>query len=138
MRWSDIPFAPSSRTLRQFAGLWLAFFGAIACWQAFTSGNSILIFGLAVLAVAIGVPGLIKPLWIRPIYVGWMVLTFPIGWTISHILLAIIYYGVFTPIGLVFKLMGRDALRLLPRPNETTYWVPKCMPVDVRSYFKSF
>ena len=34
MRWSDIPFDPPRRTLRQFAWLWLAFFGGMALWQA--------------------------------------------------------------------------------------------------------
>ena len=30
MQWSDIPFVPSSRTLRQFAGLWIAVFGGFS------------------------------------------------------------------------------------------------------------
>ena len=34
MRWSDIPFDPPRTTLRQFAWLWLAFFGGMALWQA--------------------------------------------------------------------------------------------------------
>ena len=44
-----------------------------------------------------------------------MVLAFPIGWTVSLVLLGLVYYGLFTPIGLVFRLVGRDALQLRPR-----------------------
>ena len=38
MQWSDIPFDPSRKTLRQFAGLWLVFFGGMALWQALGAG----------------------------------------------------------------------------------------------------
>ena len=39
MHWSDIPFDPSRTTLRQFAGLWLVFFGGMALWQALVRGH---------------------------------------------------------------------------------------------------
>ena len=40
MQWSDIPFHPTAKTLRQFAGLWLVFFGGIALWQALVRGHA--------------------------------------------------------------------------------------------------
>ena len=138
MRWSDIPFAPDSRTLRQFAGLWLAFFGGFAAWQGIVRGRVGLAVALAVLAVVVGCLGLVRPSLIRPIFVGWMVLAFPIGWTISLVLLGLIYYGLFLPIGLAFRLAGRDALRLRPRPDVSTYWTPRAAPADVRRYFRQF
>ena len=39
MQWSDIPFHPDRKTLRQFAGLWLVFFGGMALWQALVRGR---------------------------------------------------------------------------------------------------
>ena len=118
MRWSDIPFDPSRTTLRQFAGLCLAVFGAMALWQAFVRGHSGLASILALLALTIGPLGLAHPEWVRWIYVGWMVLAFPIGWTVSQVLLALIFYGLFTPIGLIFKFLRRD--RTLPRSPPRT------------------
>jgi hypothetical protein len=138
MRWSDIPFSPPSRMLRQFAGLWLAFFGGMAAWQGLVRGRVGVALALAVLAVVIGGLGLIRPPLIRPIFVGWMVLAFPIGWTISLVLLGLVYYGLFLPIGLVFRLVGRDALQLRPRPNLTTYWTSRPEVADVRRYFRQF
>ena len=35
MHWSDIPWKPSSRTLRQFAAIWIVFFGLLAVWHGF-------------------------------------------------------------------------------------------------------
>ena len=138
MQWSDIQFDPTTRTLRQFAGLWLVFFGGLGLWEALGRGHSALGAGLAVAAVAIGLPGLAFPGLLRPIYVAWMVLAFPIGWTVSLIMLAILYYGLFTPIGLVFRLIGRDALQRTRRPGLETYWTPKPTPTDPRRYFKQF
>ena len=101
MQWSDISFTPSPRTLRQFAGLWLIFFGMFACVQGFVRHNSVAAVVLAVLAVAVAVPGLVNPRLMRPVYVAATVLTFPIGWIVSKIILACMFFLVFTPVGIV-------------------------------------
>ena len=44
-------------------------------------------------------------------------------------------YGIFTPMALVFRLIGRDALARR-RVNAQTYWAPKAAPTDVKSYFR--
>ncbi|APW64247.1 SxtJ family membrane protein [Paludisphaera borealis] len=138
MQWSDIQFAPTAKTLRQFAGLWLIFFGGLGLWEALGRGHSNLGAGLGAVAVVGGLLGLLRPDFLRPIYVAWMVLAFPIGWTVSLVMLAIMYYGLFTPIGLVFRLIGRDALQRTRRPGIESYWVPKPTPTDPRRYFKQF
>src|SRR5262245_51553273 len=108
MHWSDIPLRPSTRTLRQFAALWLLFFGLLAVWQWLAKENVLLATTFALLAGVIGPLGLIWPQLLRWIYVGWMIAVFPIGWVVSRVVLAILFYGVFTPIGLAFRLTGRD------------------------------
>jgi hypothetical protein len=138
MRWSDIPFDPPRATLRQFAGLWLVFFGGLALWQGLVRGQIGLAAICAVLALTIGPLGLLRPGWVRPIYVGWMVLAFPIGWTVSQVMLALMFYGLFTPIGLVFRLLGRDALQRARRPGVESYWTPKPAPAGPKSYFRQF
>src|SRR5690349_1488987 len=107
MRWSDIPFSPTERTLRQFAGLWILFFAGLACWQAFVRSNLFFAAAAGALAVSIGPVGLVRPRLIRPIFVGWMVVAFPIGWVMSRVLLGIVFYGIFTPLALFFRLCGR-------------------------------
>jgi Saxitoxin biosynthesis operon protein SxtJ len=138
MQWSDIPFQPSRRTLRQFASLWFVFFTGLACWQGFARGRVGLAFALGALAVSVGLLGLMSPQRVRLVYVGWMVLVFPIGWTVSTLLLAALFYAVFTPVGLLFKLVGRDALARRPRRWQDTYWAPKGAAADVRGYFRQF
>ena len=138
MRWSDIPFNPERKTLRQFAGLWLLFFGGLAVLQGLVRGNMTLAAVFAALALTIGPLGLIWPLLLRPIFVGWMILAFPIGWTVSQLILGVMFYGLFTPIGLFFRLIGRDALNRKRRPELETYWEPKPGTVDPRRYLKQY
>jgi hypothetical protein len=136
MQWSDISFDPSKRTLRQFAGLWLIFL-AFAAWVQGSARPTAAII-LAVLAVAIGIPGLVMPRLVRFIYVAAMILTFPIGWLVSKVMLACMFFLVFTPVGILFRLIGRDLLKLRRQPATATYWVPKEISSDPRSYFRPF
>lgn len=138
MRWSDIQFDPPRKVLRQFAGLWLLFFGGLALWEILGRGRMEFGWFLALVAVTIGPLGLFRPEWMRLIYVGWMVLAFPIGWTMSQIILLAMFFGLFTPIGLIFKLLGRDSLQRTRRSGLNSYWEPKPVSTDLGRYFKQF
>jgi hypothetical protein len=138
MRWSDIQFDPPRKVLRQFAGLWLLFFGGLALWEILGRGRMEVGWFLALVAVTIGPIGLFRPEWMRLIYVGWMVLAFPIGWTVSQIILLAMFFGLFTPIGLMFRLLGRDPLQRTRRSGLDSYWEPKPVSTDLGRYFKQF
>jgi Saxitoxin biosynthesis operon protein SxtJ len=138
MRWSDIQFDPPPKILRQFAGLCLLIFGGLALWEIFARGRTGFGAVLAVLALTIGPLGLFRPQWIRHIYVGWMILAFPIGWTVSQIILLAMFFGLFAPIGLIFRFLGRDTLQRARQPELESYWKPKPHSTDLRRYFKQF
>jgi hypothetical protein len=138
MKWSDISFDPSRRILRQFAGCWLVVFLALGANQYFLKHSPSLGVALSLLAVALGVPGLIWPKLLRWVFVGWMVLAFPIGWAISLLMLLLLYYVVLTPIACFFRLIGRDILGRQPGAERKTLWQPKETSLDVRSYFRQY
>jgi hypothetical protein len=138
MQWSDINFSPPPRILRQFSGLWLAFFGGLACWHGLVRGHPAAAAVLGVLALTVGPLGLVRPRLVRPIYVGWMILAFPVGWVLSRVVLALVFYGVFTPLGLLSRLAGRDTLARRPQPGAASYWTPKPAPAGARSYTRQF
>jgi hypothetical protein len=137
MKWSDIPFNPPRKALRQFAGLWLVFFLALAAVKGW-HGHRQAGLALAALAVLAGVPGLIRPALVRWVFVGWMVLAFPIGWLVSQLALAVLFYGIFTPVGLWFRLRGRDPLGRRSPPKPDSYWTEKRTPEDLRRYFRQY
>jgi len=119
----SINWNPSLRELRQFAGLCLLFFGGVAAWMYARHGAGPWPTGLAALAVVLGLPGLAFPKLLKPIYVGWMVAVFPIGWTVSHVLLGVIFYGVVTPIGLILRLTGHDPMNRKFDRQAKSYWI---------------
>ncbi|MEO7192307.1 MAG: SxtJ family membrane protein [Vicinamibacterales bacterium] len=124
MQWSEVTKAPSQKHLRQFAGLFLVIFLGMAATRWFGGRHDLTARVLAVAAVVVGVTGLAAPSLVRPIYTGWMIAAFPIGWTVSRLVLLAIFFLVVTPIGLAFRLFGRDALHLR-RHTPTTYWTAK-------------
>ncbi len=138
MQWSDIPRNPNSHTLRWFAGICLLWLAPLAAWQGFIRGQATAAGLLMTIALGVGLVGFLWPQLIRPIYVGSMFAVFPLGWTVSWVLLAILFYGVLTPIGLLFKLRSRDVLCLRPDPTKNSYWSMKPAPADPRSYFRQF
>jgi len=131
-------FTPSDRLLRQFAGIWVVFFGVIAAWQELHHHRHVLAIGLGVLALTVGPLGLACPRTIRPVFIGWTALVYPIGWTVSRIVLGAIFYGLFTPVAWVFRMTGRDALKLKPQPHAATYWLSKPRAIDKARYLRQF
>jgi hypothetical protein len=139
MHWSDMNFAPAARTLRQFAALWILFFAGLGFWNGFRHDRWLLGFLLLGVALVVGSLGMARPGWIRPVFVGWMVLAFPSGWLISRLLLAGFFYGILTPLGLVFRLGGRDPLgRRFQGDAVGTYWSAKPPAREVQAYFRQF
>jgi hypothetical protein len=137
MQWTDVPLSPSVRTLRQFAGLWLGFFAALAGWYGLIRdrpGAAALLLAAALLP---GVAGLLRPRLLRPLFVGCTLLTFPVGWLTATVLSALLYYGLFTPLGVFFRLCGRDTLRLRP-PRRASYWTARQDEPDPRRYLQPF
>lgn len=76
------------------------------------------------------------------LYAGLSLIAFPIGFVLSHLLMAVIYYLVITPIGLVFRLIGRDVLgkRVDRSPGSagSSYWHDRGPARDAASYFKLY
>ena len=117
-----VDWNPSGRKVRQF-GLLLALFSVLsAAWWAWRGhGDKARIIGpagavLGLLCAAL--PGALG----RPVYMVWMGASFLIGCIVSPILMGLLFYGLFTPLGLLLRLLGRDALRL-KRPAAESYWV---------------
>jgi hypothetical protein len=60
---------------------------------------------------------------LKPIYVGWMTFAFALGWVNTRLILGVVFYLIFTPTGLVMRLLGKDPLGLRLDRHATTYWV---------------
>ena len=138
MKWSDLPFKPTARALRQFAAAWLVFFLAVGVYRYVVRGQHQAGIAIGAMAIVFGVTGLIKPAAVRWLFVGATVLTFPIGWVVSQIMLAVMFYGIITPLAVLFRIRGRDLLSRKPAPNRPSFWTPKHTPEDMGAYFRQY
>ena len=129
---------PPAERLRSFGVLLAIFvplFGALVWWRTgrLETATTIWVVG----AVLTAIYWLVSPIR-RPIYVGWMYAAFPIGWLVSHLLMAAIYYVVITPIALILRMMGRDPLHRAFDRSAKTYWVPHERTDDIGRYFRQY
>jgi hypothetical protein len=135
----EAPAEATDRTLRQFAGLCLVIGAVVFAGSRYrhhgeATGSAWVIL---VLSLAVGLSGLTYPASIRPVFLGAIALTRPIGHVISTVLLGLIYYGLITPLGLLFRIAGRDPLGR-HGPAAESYWLPKVQPTDVRRYLRQY
>jgi len=134
----DVNWNPSRKELKAFSLLLIVFF-AIVAWLAHRKGASIeTAWMIASGGAVVGVAGLFSPAFIRVVYVIWMTAVFPIGFVVSNVVLAIVFYGVVSPIGLLAKLTGRNALQLGFDRDAKTYWNPRQQIKDPRRYFRQY
>jgi len=134
----DLNLNPTKRELRWFAGLLIVFFAVVSYWMSQKDGFTELATTLLLATTVLGVVGLIAPGLIRPVYVVWMIAVFPIGWTVSHLLLAAIFYLVITPLAVMMKLIGRDPMHRSFDKSAASYWVPRNRNRDSKQYFRQF
>jgi len=74
----------------------------------------------------------------KMIYLGMILLTMPIGWVVSFIVLAAFYYLLLAPLGLFFRLIGRDPLYRKFDSNAKSYWMNRRPPKGLEQYFHQF
>lgn len=74
----------------------------------------------------------------RWIYLGLTLITFPIGMVVSFVLLAVFYYLLITPVGLFFRLTGRDILQRKFDASAGSYWHPRRPAGNIKRYFNQF
>jgi hypothetical protein len=131
-----IQWNPDRKQLRQFAGIWFPAFCALVGWSvARKTGHWHEVeIGWAIAGI-ISIAGLVFPPLIRPIFVGLILLTYPIGWVVSHVLLGLIFYGIVTPIGIILRVTGHDPLQI-NAPLGNSLWKSPTGKTDPASYLR--
>ncbi len=119
-----INWAPDRKTLGEFSEAGMFALGMVAAPLAYFRGHSTLAVAFWVVAVVGRLVGLVRPSWLKPVFLGLTLATWPIGWVVSRVALGLLYFLVFTPIALVFRLVGRDALQRSADREAKSYWEP--------------
>jgi hypothetical protein len=132
----EINWNPEKGQLRMFGLIAVLVLGVAAVILQF-------VFGITVIAALfVGGTGLcifvISLIWAkaaRIIYLGLTFAAMPIGLVISFLLMATFYFLVLTPVGLVFRLFGRDVLARKFKADTPTYWTSRQHRDDLERYF---
>jgi hypothetical protein len=125
---------PSGRQLAVFAAAW---FALLALWgtASWVRGRHGVAEALWVLACAAPLAGAASPRILRQVFVGLSYATFPVGFAVSHVVLAFVFFLVLTPIGLAMRVLGYDPLARRLDPAARSYWKSRDGTRPVESYF---
>jgi len=134
----SINHQPSRRQLNQFGGLWLLFLGILGALSFFKSGNHPAAFAFWTAAVTVPVIGWIFPAFMRIVFLALSYAAFPIGFVVSHVILALVFYLVLTPVGLLMRLFGHDPMDRRIEPEAASYWTEREKEPEARRYFNQF
>ncbi len=110
----------TARQGRKFAftlGFALLVLGGISLWR----GHDIVPYVLATPGALLVLAGVIAPTRLGPIERRWMAFGERLSRITSPIILGVIYFGVFTPAGLIRKALGKNSLTAHHKPE--TAWV---------------
>ncbi len=135
----EINWRPKSKELRNFGIIALIASVVISLLLYIIKGLGIQwILIISGIGFAIFLSSLISVKLTRIIYLGLTVVTLPIGWIVSFILLATFYFLILTPLGLVFRLIGRDPLCRKFDSATDSYWLTYRPPDTIDRYFHQF
>ena len=77
----------------------------------------------ALLSAFFFLSSLINPVILKPIYIFWMRLAFILSWVNTRLILIAVFYLIFSPLGLLIRLFGKDLLDRKIDKNKRSYWI---------------
>ena len=108
---------------RKFGLFFSVVFSLIASYFFYLENNFwFYIFGL--LALVFIIITLINNDFLSPLNKLWFKFGLLLGKIVNPIVMALIFFGIFTPIAIFIRIIGRDELRLKYK-NQSTHWIKR-------------
>ena len=127
---------PTRRELFVFGLVWFLFFGVVGAVVWSRGGAGPWVLGIGAAAVIVPLVGMVFPRFMRIVYLAMAYAAFPIGLVVSTLLLAVVYYLVLTPTGLLMRALGHDPMGRRFDRGAASYWVPRKGPPGAERYFR--
>ena len=86
-------------------------------WKALSYYQLVFVIGTIFIIL-----GFFIPMVLKPIYIIWMTFATILGWIMTRVILAILFYLIVTPIGLIARVFGVKFLDVSWRNNVNSYW----------------
>jgi hypothetical protein len=128
---------PSHRHLRRF-GFTVAAGLTVIGLVSWNRDHLVVPWTLWAIAGLLGLLGLLMPRLLIPVQRAWMALGMALGWLNTRIILTILFYATFTPIGAIMRWF-RDPLDRQLQKERASYWVRRePLPMDPKTYERQF
>ena len=115
----------NTKSLRKFGLSVGAVFCILALWMFLKNHFPLALSILGIVGVLLMVMALTIPKALKEIYKVWMGMAFAIGWVVSRIILAILFFLVVTPIGFIAQLFGKEFMDIRKNKRRNTYWIER-------------
>lgn len=112
-------------TTKLFYGIYLVCIDLLilANWYAFGFGLTSAIFlGIAICILLVSIW---KIDYLKPVYDKWMIVAHFIGNTISMVVMGILFYCLFAPIGIFLRIIQKDLLHRKIDKEAKSYWLQR-------------
>ena len=114
---------PSNRSFGwTFSGIFLAV-GVYGLWRGGAVLSWLLLAAVVMAAVTVS-----RETWLTPLNRAWMSLGLLLGRVVNPLVLGVIFFGIFTPVGLAMRVWGRDAMARRFEPDMKSYWLKRDPP----------
>jgi len=133
MKLVEINWEPTDRQLRQFGVICLV---ALPLVGWFWGANTLTLGLIAGIGLLLAIVSIVGPQAVKPLFLALTIVATPIGMVIGEVAMLSIYFGVFLPMGLLFRLLRRDALQMKMERNAKTYWQEKSKPSSMAAYYR--
>ena len=119
--------------IRKFGIVALIFFGLL-CSLGLWINRPIPVYLFGSLSI-LGLGFILIPKQLEPVYSAWLKVAHLLGRIITTLVLALAYYLVITPSGLIKRLFGGRPLPMKPDKKASSYWVTRPEPAQPRERF---
>ena len=125
MNWIDqMQNTKSTKELRQFGLIMFLVLGfGFGLTFPLLAGRALRPLPL-LLGIAFAICAALAPSTLSPIFKVWMKIGGGLGWINSRVILALIYYTLIVPYGLVMRIFGKDSMQRGWQKNRSTYREP--------------
>ena len=143
--FKEINWKPDAAELRKFAWSLIIGFPCIAIvfffarWiKAHAMPDAHGFFMLGGIGAAIGLVSLLVAPVARLLYPVWYFLAACIGIVMANLTFMFLFFGIFTPMGLFMRLIGRDPLNLKWKRSAGSHWIDAPPAPPASKYFRQY
>jgi hypothetical protein len=112
-------------------------FGLIAAWLYWRKHVPIYSVLAAAAAIFFLVAGFLTPRALRPINLVWLKFGLLLHKIVNPIVMGLLFYVVFTPMGFIMRLAGKDLLSLKRDGAAPSYWSQRQVSTEVETSMKN-